>query len=335
MRTGQPKQQVSDKVKGDMAIPESRLTEEDLKKEASIAEYVQAAASSSAHARNAVIVLVVASILMIVHLRNTSWSWMDVRIEVRQAALKPASGYDLNKPDDKDQFDRSEIFLQRRGWSREKLADKDSIERKLLEDEILKLQSLELENNKYVHLPFFGITVDSNDVELFAGLTFSVVLLWLRFSLIHEIRNLKLIFGKRFNQEEHQRCYELLAMQQVLTVPPQSGSADRKFWRAVPKVLFVLPLCIYVVEFIIDLYTGWPLQDYIKYPLMWVFTFFCSLFLLLIIIFTAWCLWLSHRIDKRWDEAYKQFYVKNIPVIEDQVKKEVSSADTAPSTGEA
>src|ERR1051326_2380771 len=68
---------------------------------------------------------------------------------------------------------------------------------------------------------------------------------------------------------------------------------------------------VYLCEFFVDLYTGWPLQAYIKYPLMWVFTVFCSLFLIIIIVFTGWCCWLSYRIDKRWDQAYQEIFPEN------------------------
>ena len=58
--TSNPQQPHSSEGTQNTGKPESHLTREDLKKEASVAEYVNAAAASSKHARNAIIVLIIA-----------------------------------------------------------------------------------------------------------------------------------------------------------------------------------------------------------------------------------------------------------------------------------
>jgi ABC-type transporter lipoprotein component MlaA len=77
-------------------------------------------------------------------------------------------------------------------------------------------RKLSIEQGSYVHTPFLGASFERNDTGMFAGFALTVVLIWLRYSLAHELSNLNLLFNtSMFEGVNFKRCYQLLAMQQV------------------------------------------------------------------------------------------------------------------------
>ena len=120
---------------------------------------------------------------------------------------------------DPDLYRRATLYLKRRNLNPQSADDK-----KRLEDELADYRKVAVEQVSFVHIPFFGAVFDHNDMGMFGGFTVAVLLLWLRYSLARELSNLKLIFENPALRENRRRCYELLAMQQVLTVPHTSRS---------------------------------------------------------------------------------------------------------------
>ncbi len=71
-----------------------------------------------------------------------------------------------------------------------------------------------------LHVPFFGIKFDVNDLGPLSGVAFSVILLIFKYSLSRESENLILCFKEFENTSELRTFYKLLSMHQVLTIPP-------------------------------------------------------------------------------------------------------------------
>jgi hypothetical protein len=284
------------------------LKREDLKKEAPVVEYVNAAASSSSRARAVIIILIVATVLLAVEIRNTSFSWPDARLEVRKAALRffdkdyAPQKVGLLAAKDPDLYRRATLFLRKRNYNPRSADDKAQLEKEL--DDYRKVA---IEEVSFVHVPFFGAVFDHNDIGMFGGLTFTVLLIWLRYSLSRELSNLKLLFRSRVLRPDLRRCYELLAMQQVLTVPRLPRSTRRR-WRTIPKVLYFFPPLVYCLQLYFDLTTIFGVGEQLGMEKAWLLAVSSSVFFILIIIFSVSCIQLLIAIDRVWDGAAVKIY---------------------------
>ncbi|HEX8853267.1 MAG TPA: hypothetical protein VF754_07255 [Pyrinomonadaceae bacterium] len=271
----------------------------------SVLEYVKAATSSSDRARAIMIVLVTASVLVFTALWNTGimdtgGGWMDKRIEVRSAALQL---FNLNfnpadsslSDEERELYGRAQEFLSAAGLDKTNDAHKARLTR-----DIEKLQDLRSERIRMIHVPFFGVVFDMNDLGAFAGVTFVVVLLWMRFSLYRELRNLKLAFAKARERGQSKACYDLLAMNQMLTVTPTPGQRLRPVWIVVAKLLFLIPALVYTEQLRTDWETR-PIGNILGPKNMNILLAADTTLYVLIIILTGLCLFLSVKIDLLWN----------------------------------
>lgn len=253
--------------------------------------YVRTCAASIYRARFIVIVLITASVLTFFASWNSRGeSWINKRIIRDEQALKifpaqngkPSVGCNPSNPAENARLlSLKESGLSEADYNAAKtyVCDMDK-SREQLENHLRQLVTLKVEQVTRIHIPFFGVSIDINDLGLFAGLTFVVILLWFRFSLLRELNNIKIAFGMAgslhtdFNETvadsnnlkqevEHRRkekdqkpqwerqyarlryCYDILAMQQVLTEPPRSDLvylylSRRRHWfrRAVIRLRF-------------------------------------------------------------------------------------------------
>ncbi len=97
------------------------------------------------------------------------------------------------------------------------------------EDLLSKIHTLEAVRTDQlrVHVPFFDVEFDINDLGILAGMTFFLLLSWLCFSLYQESTNLELTFAKARSLDKTtdrdflRDCYQRLSMREVLTIPPR------------------------------------------------------------------------------------------------------------------
>jgi hypothetical protein len=262
-----------------------------------VEKYIAAEAVSSGRVRSVLIVLITASILSFSAAWNAQGTWLDKRIEIRRAALNLFNETWRNRisEEDRELFQRAQIFLETRG-----LDIHNNDHKSLLVDEIKELEKKRRERDT-VHVPFFGIEVDTNDMALFSGFTFVIGLLWLRFSLLRELRNLRLVFLRAKESGELRLCYELLAMQQVLTNPPVYSQDKYKTWNFIPKLLFALPLIIDIIQ-IRDVLTFLDIGTLLDPKQKFVFLIECA-FLIMITVLTLQCIYTSIKIDRAWRGA--------------------------------
>lgn len=281
-----------------------------------VTEYVNAAVSSANRSRTALVVLLAATILLAVQLRNTTYSWTDERITVREAAidlLEEASNPDMHSSvhHDPDLFMRAEKFIKYRGIDLDNQHDKSGLEKEKtrLEKEIDDYRRLAIQETSFVHTPFFGASFERNDTGLFAGFAITVILMWLRYCMARELSNLNLLFNTPLLEgTDYERCYRLLGMQQVLTVPQLSQPHNKNRWRWIPKLLYLVPLPIYFLGVYFDLNSLPYVGEILGYGKAWFLEVTSILFSILILIFTLWCFKVSIDIDRVWDRAASRVY---------------------------
>jgi hypothetical protein len=276
----------------------------DKTEDSSVLQYINVAALAIDRVRTVIIVMLVASVFVFTQVRNSD-GWLDRRIEVRNYALRVLdenSDYKeevLSKdPKERDaetqKYDRATYFIVKSGY---KIGDQNDKDRLL--DEIKNLTHARSEQMRLVHLPFFGAVYDADDTGIFAGITFTVVLFWLTLAINRERRNTQIAFRAAENRGGLQFCYNLLGMQQVLTVPPTNAN---RFWKPlgyISKALYVMPLVVYGFLF----YDDWSTRD-VGYSLGWdkmnTLLKASGAFFILILVLTIICLVTSLKIDKDW-----------------------------------
>ena len=173
-----------------------------------------------------------------------------------------------------------------------------------------RLHASRVDNIVLIHIPFFGIVLDVNDLGILGGFTFVVILMWFRFSLWRELYNLSSTFKAAKTDEDLEFCYRTLAMSQVLTVPPALSKHQprEKPWGKAVRILYFLPLTVQLIIFINDCFTfnyGWdisPTNTVAGTSISWAFLFLSALL-------TFWCYRLSSEIDKEWEETAERLEI--------------------------
>jgi len=209
---------------------------------------IAAFVSSSDRSRTVLVLMILASILAFMAFWNSAdFSWLDARLRIAKVAAAmddgaPAENLRRSNP---ILCQRAEAYLKARHWTAKDAEQHYDLLMKLKVDHVLA-----------VRVPLLGIIFDINDLSLFAGITFVVLLLWFRFALMRELSNLRSCLdgarGQR-SMEEMRAIYELLAMRQVLTVPPLPGEPREWFWNEIPKVMYALPLVVQSAILIYDI----------------------------------------------------------------------------------
>ncbi|MGB7923035.1 MAG: hypothetical protein WCF57_07300 [Pyrinomonadaceae bacterium] len=310
------------------------MGEDDLASKAedsSVLEYVKVAASAIDRARTVIIVMLVASVFVFTQIRNSD-GWLDRRIEARIYGLRLLDkDFDETKdvlskppgerPAEALRYERARYFIDRSGY---KTGDPDDKER--LRSELKDMTRARGEQMRLVRLPFFGAVFDADDMGIFAGITFTVVLFWLTLTINRERRNTQIAFRAAETQGSFRLCYNLLAMQQVLTVPPTRAN---KFWKPfgyISKALYVMPLVIYGFLFHHDWDTrhvgnalGWDKMT----TLLWA----SGAFFVLILILTIICFSTSLKIDKDWI-----IYTRKVKSLIKTQQQDTTNAQDSPLT---
>jgi hypothetical protein len=252
-------------------------------------DFAEAAHESSRRTRTLLVVLVVACVLALVGFLNSLESgWM---LQCVRAASDPAGQYVGQKLD----FP-SELNPQARD---------------ALQGAIIRAY---IDNAMTVRVPFFGVAFDVNDLGLLGGLGFVTILMLLRFSLRTEIASLRIAFKAAAREAEGdplrlEAFYDLLAMQQVLTMPrmrdPRTGWAvgRPRLLRAVPKLICFLPVVVYTMVALND-YRSQHVANVIDQPHTRILLAYTGVLWIVIVLLAAWCFARLLRIDRIWDEYF-------------------------------
>ena len=167
-----------------------------------------------------------------------------------------------------------------------------------------------VDNTFTIKVPFFGITFDVNDLSLLSGLAFFILLTLFRFSLMREYENTHLAF-EAAPEKELVSFYNLLAMRQVLTIPPVLRPIPRtqhqggfRWATVIPKFLSFLP----VITLTIVIYNDFKTQHIgdILDSGHTLFLYVASVTLCaLVLVTTVSCLRVWINIDNEWHERWK------------------------------
>ncbi|MGB8508515.1 MAG: hypothetical protein WCD76_08915 [Pyrinomonadaceae bacterium] len=307
-----------------------------------IKQYIEAAAEATERSRRVLIILITASVLALVTTWNSrEGSWFNERYRLISAALVLVDEHNQRRPpqdpaiiklrqEDNGLYERAEEYLNYR----------KIIDREILTKRLEGLDEQRLSQVSTVRMPFFGVGFDVNDIGIFAGFTFAVVLLWFRFSLLREVNNLRLTFHEAGNQDRakakdknkdededkdednaHEQlrfCYDMLAMRQVLNTPnmsPQENPATlirhlrQVFWVLVSKSLFLLPLMVQLLVIRNDsrsIKVGHmisPRNTELVTQMSWAFLF-------VIAVLTTLCYLLVFKSNETWKKAARELNLK-------------------------
>lgn len=257
-------------------------------------DYLDAAGDAAKRARFVIVVIVITSILTFAGFLNSlQVHWMVQRIQAtaNDKGLQDAQrSYVATKfPQIKDQttFDNT---------------------KKEFYSALIKSY---VDNTFTIKVPFFGITFDVNDLSLLSGLAYFILLILFRFSLMREYENTHLAFEAVGDKDNMVSFYNLLAMRQVLTIPPVLKPIPRtqhdegfRWATVIPKVLSFLPFVTLTIVVIHDFRTQ-HIGDILSSGHT-LFLYVASVTLcVLVFVTTISCLRVWINIDHEWRDRWK------------------------------
>ena len=165
-----------------------------------------------------------------------------------------------------------------------------------------------IESSFLVHVPFFGISFDINDLGILSGIAFSIVIIWFRFATRAEIQNVRLGFSAAKDMGQLPEFYRLLAMRQVMTAPKLLGRKLYSFYLYTPKFLIFLPFIVYCLVVAHDFYTAFVGQELsdprTRLQLCSNYTLWIVVLFLTIQAFTRW-----QKIAIEWAVHWREYVV--------------------------
>ncbi len=308
-------------------------SDENKKDDLTIQDYLSASGEASARTRNVTLAIVVACVLTFIALLNSLQnSWMLKRLQrLRQVDSEYLIQYVGTAPNQEDyrkkQHDRFlQALLQ---YQMENAANSTTQptstpppDPKKFDDEadsefkrdsemyqaryhafLLNTSRALVDTRFLVRVPFFGITFDINDLGFLAGIGMVTLLGLFRLSISTELENLKLAFRHATRMGKLAEFYRLLAMQQVLTTPNLPERKISRFHFFVPKLLYFLPLAVYLFVVLNDLYTnkiGFAIDSLRTLLLLGGDIFFLFVILTLSIISFQ----RTRDVDRKWANAW-------------------------------
>jgi hypothetical protein len=128
-------------------------------------------------------------------------------------------------------------------------------------EEIEDLRKLYVDLKREIYLvkvPILGITFDINDLGMFSGITFSLLMLLLWFVQEREEENLNFTLKSAYRNNLLNIYYTKLWMGQVLMVPPAKNRSKESYWPVLLKALYFIPLLSQVYIF----WNDWKTHKY-------------------------------------------------------------------------
>jgi len=289
--------------------------------------HLNAVIHASRRTRWIVVVMVVASILAFIafwNSRRSCWAFERLTKAHQAAQWCPWSDSLRAKLSDsqREKFDQSRKWAINAGLWDKNIDAKDSLAiselnvkefRRIARVMASKYARSRIDHSMIVKIPFFGIAFDVNDLEIFSGITFVVLLLMLQFGLSRELCNIHLTFdkiaagihpadeNKSENYAEARNYFQVLAMSQVLTVPPSPEKLANRLQIYLPKILLITPLSLQFLIFVWDLITfeqGLALSAS-NTVAVYIIGGICLVFIALL---TLRCLRLAFEMDREWHQ---------------------------------
>jgi hypothetical protein len=268
---------------------------------------------SSQRTRSILYIMLVTSILMFVPYWNVRPdNWLNSRIGIRQNVIQwygwnTTVRNNLQNEKNIESFEASRKAAELFGVDLKNSKKDSAFVINRLQNEILELRRINIAKS-FISIPIFNVTVDINDLSLFGGFAFIVILSMLRASVWRELSNIAFIFDDADKQGELLDTYQLLSMSQVLTVPPIT-KLNKSNWGFLNAIYLFLPLFVQCYTFIYDL-TGIEYAMVQNRSATIIHLAFNSLAILLISILTFSCLRLSIKYNRKWQSVASQLNIR-------------------------
>lgn len=281
-------------------------------------DHLATAGDAAKRTRTVTIVLVVASVLTFVGwLNSLPDGWIAKRLKTLSTA-----GIALNKPPDAildaDDIDSLAYLKEKIGPMPTRYKDNEETEeykhyKEQYKELYIAMVRTYVDNTFTIKVPFFGIGFDINYLGLLSGLGFVIILILFRFTITRELENLKLSLEEARKRTSLWEFYHLLAMRQVLTIPPMETKEQSKFRTFIqafsvfiPKVICFLPLLVYAAVTWNDMRTARGIGNKIS-PLLTSFSLYQDYFFLLcILLFTIACYRRWGQVDEVWKDYWRR-----------------------------
>jgi hypothetical protein len=296
-------------------------------------DYLDAAGDAAKRTRTVTILLVVASVLTFVGWLN---SLPDGWIAERLKTLSNAGVALTKEPDALDREDMKSLdYLKEKIGPRptrykDEKDQKNNVETKQYQqykdqykELYIALVRTYVDNTFTIRVPFFGISFDINYLGLLSGLGLVIVLILFRFTITRELQNLELSLEEARKRTSLWEFYHLVAMRQVLTIPPMETKRQSRFRSFIqelsafiPKVICFLPLVVYAAVTYNDYRTSPAVGQKISESLTNSTLYKDYFFLLCILLLTIECYRRWGQVDRVWRDYWSK--AKNEKAKSDQ-----------------
>jgi hypothetical protein len=280
--------------------------EENMDERELLIQYVKAAGDSARRSRLAFLVLMVASVLGFAAFWNSRQSgWLNTRYRVEADVQRwwPYLSTKREPPslsdDLRGRFTQAQLFVQ------ERISTPDSDAKASVDADVDIFRKLRATDVMSVRVPFFAVSFDVNDLGMIGGIGFVVILLWLAFCIASELRDTALVFRRGDESGLLTHVYDLLIMQQVLTVAPQLEDEHESWTRWITKSLFWLPAVVQILVFVNDMNT-WDAAESLDRLATRASAIGSGSALLLILALTGICWGNSVQLDRDWRARWKE-----------------------------
>ncbi len=279
-------------------------TGENLPQDTEVAYYAHAFITSSNRVRYAVITITVASTLLFAgHHNSDRLSWFNSRVNVAYEALHEQV-WEKSADLPKDQKSIAQRWAEAR-----RLKTREEIQ-----EHVQSLEAARTEHILLLHMPFFGIAFDVNDIGFFGSIALLVLMLMLAFAVSRQHENLYLALWKVRQAWRDEGCpdspksyanliYHTLAMTQQFSRPPSLARWDKRSLRSLSNVLLLSPVIVQAV----CLQHDWSSRDLglalnRNATIISLSLQFASL--CIVTVLTVVCLLYTRSNEKRWEKTF-------------------------------
>ncbi len=270
-----------------------------------IDRFIDAAAESTKRARLVLIVITVASVLGFSATWNSSsGGWLNSRLQVSDDVQRWWTYLTSDSEPNSLSVKESERFQQAKKYVAVRIPHHDLEDSIQVATDAAIFRDLRAHEVQTIRVPFFGVSFDVNDLGLIGGFGFAVVLMWLAFSIHTERHDTAVALQRATELGVLPYAFDLIRMRQVMTIPPTPGSDKPSPLRWVTKLLFTFPFLVQLRIFVFDAAT-WPAGESISPPATKFAVAGGGMFLMIVLVLTIWCIYLSFGVDADWERYAK------------------------------
>ena len=155
-------------------------------------------------------------------------------------------------------------------------------------------------------IPFLGVQADVNDLGIFGGITFVVLLSLFCYCIWREEQNVAQLFMIARQRGELAVAYYLFAMTQVFTIPPHERGNNTFVNKATSRAIYWLPVLVLGLVSWYDIWITWKYQDEFTTALDWVTIGVEGVVFITIMVQRRLVGKVADQLDFHWCAAYQE-----------------------------